>query len=157
MYLLLVSHDIRDKKGHGLCLLCRQVPPNVVDTQVSVAPSPRRLGKKKVKLNPVHSVIRGGGNCSPETHYPTKGYDKQSFVVPVVQNDEKVTVIGGKQAISCTLKRKSTILPQYFLRFKLRPCTKKFSPSLSLKKSPRTLAMPDFVLNLLHKTPKKRS
>ena len=58
---------------------------------------------QKVKLNPVHSVIKGSGNCSPETHYPTKGYDKQSFVVPVVQNDEKVTVIGGKQAISCTL------------------------------------------------------
>ena len=56
---------------------------------------------KKVKLNPVHSVIKGSGNCSPETHYPTKGYDKQSFVVPVVQNSsaDKVTVIGGKLAL----------------------------------------------------------
>ena len=56
---------------------------------------------QKVKLNPVHSVIKGSGNCSPETHYPTKGYDKQSFVVPVVQNSsaDKVTVIGGKLAL----------------------------------------------------------
>ena len=41
--------------------------------------------------------------------------------------------------------------------FKLRPCIEKFHPSLGLKKSPRTLAMPNFVLNLLHKTPKKKS
>ena len=31
---------------------------------------------------------------------------------------------------------------------KLRPCIEKFSPSLSLKKSPRTLAIPDLSLDL---------
>ena len=39
----------------------------------------------------------------------------------------------------------------------LRPSIEKFSPSLSLKKSPKTLAKPDFVLKLLHKKPKKKS
>ena len=35
-------------EGHGHVLLCLQVPAsNVVDTQVSITPTPRRLGKKK--------------------------------------------------------------------------------------------------------------
>ena len=51
----------------------------------------------------------------------------------------------------------SKVAKNYGKKLKLRPCIEKFSPSLSLKKSPRTLAMPDFVLNLLHKTPKKKS
>ena len=44
-------------------------------------------------------MIRASGdNYSPGKDYPTKDYDKQPFVVPVVQNGntDKVTVIGGK-------------------------------------------------------------
>lgn len=76
---------------------------SVVDTEVTYAPSPRRLGKKKVKLNPVHSVIRGGANYSPESDFSaaSRGYDKQPLVVPIVQNGsaDKVTVIGGKKQL----------------------------------------------------------
>ena len=71
----------------------------VVQTEVTYAPSPRRIGKKKVKLNPIRSVIRNSGNRPQETDSPTKNYDIQSTsVLPVAQNDSEknVIVIGGK-------------------------------------------------------------
>ena len=72
----------------------------MVQTEVTYAPSPRRIGKKKVKLNPIRSVIRSAGNRSQETDSPTKNYDKQpSSVLPVLQNysaEKNVPVIGGK-------------------------------------------------------------
>ena len=77
----------------------------VVQTEVTYAPSPRRIGKKKVKLNPVIRKIGGGGgsNCSQETNSPSQNYDKQPHALPVLLPNESekknVVVIGGKRKL----------------------------------------------------------
>jgi hypothetical protein len=67
---------------------------NVVQTEVTYAPSPRRMGKKRVQLNPIHTVAGDypleAGNYKPP--------------VPVLQqngNDfgANVTIIGGTQVL----------------------------------------------------------
>ena len=71
----------------------------MVQTEVTYAPSPRRIGKKKVKLNP---VIRksGGSNCSLGANSPSQNYDKQPPALPVLLPNESekknAVVIGGK-------------------------------------------------------------
>ena len=74
----------------------------MVQTEVTYAPSPRRIGKKKVKLNP---VIRksGGSNCSLGANSPSQNYDKQPHALPVLLPNESekknVVVIGGKRKL----------------------------------------------------------
>ena len=72
---------------------------------MTYTPSPRRMGKKKVKLNPVKRppLTKKGGRRSPskltqEANYGI-GYDKTLPVVPTIGEDTfgaNVTVIGGK-------------------------------------------------------------
>ena len=83
----------------------------VVQTEVTYAPSPRRIGKKKVKLNPVIRKSAAGGNCPQETNSPSQSYDKQPPVLPVLLPSEQpekknVIVIGGKRKPTYTGSRK---------------------------------------------------
>ena len=70
-----------------------------IDTEVTYTPSPRRMGKKKVKLNPLKRPSnegRRGPKLTQEANYG-QGYDKTLQVVPIGKDPfgSNVAVIGG--------------------------------------------------------------
>ena len=69
-----------------------------IDTEVTYTPSPRRMGKKKVKLNPIKRPTRPKGpKLTQEANYG-EAYDKTLPVVPIGEDPfgANVAVIGGK-------------------------------------------------------------
>ena len=75
-----------------------------IDTEVTYTPSPRRMGKKKVKLNPLKrpsNEEHRGPKLTQEANYGLQGYDKTLPIVPIAREDpfgaNVNVIIGGKR------------------------------------------------------------
>ena len=99
------------------CLISHNIALQVsatIDTEVTYTPSPRRMGKKKVKLNPLkrpsNEERRGSAKLTHEANYGLVGgydknglqrYDKTLPIVPIAGEDpfgaNVNVIIGGKK------------------------------------------------------------
>ena len=89
------------------CLISHNIALQVsatIDTEVTYTPSPRRMGKKKVKLNPLkrpsNEERRGSAKLTHEANYGLEGYDRTLPIVPIAGEDpfgaNVNVIIGGK-------------------------------------------------------------
>ena len=89
------------------CLISHNIALQVsatIDTEVTYTPSPRRMGKKKVKLNPLKrpsNEERRGPKLTHEANYGLEGYDRTLPIVPIAAEDpfgaNVNVIIGGKK------------------------------------------------------------